>query len=307
VAVGPLILSNEYASAIAPLPLSFREHFLPYLAYLPYTLTLYILLALPMFIVVIKAVTADRQRVRRLAEQITGGAPGSLTDGDEIKLQAESIETRFLDVRERITEITGKYIYMALLLIVYYEIEIGSGLILQLACWTQELTKWSAWVFIIVVLPYFVITCFRVYTGVCSGSQEALRDLASRALELRARDAADSVNRLRIDFASKYTVLSFLQSLAKSGSVAVVVFVLVFGGTYRYLENRGLVDPRRIVQTAIPWPVSPVVLIGADLLDIGPTDAAGGADEEMFDWGPRCSRERPGEDLEWQGQRIVDR
>ncbi len=307
VAPGPLILFNEYASAIAPFPLSFGEHFLPYLSYLPYTFTLYILIALPMFIVVVEAVTADRKRVRDLAERIYGGPPGSLADGDEIKLQAESIETRFLDVREQITKITSKYVYMALLVILYYEIEIGSGLILQLACWAQELTKWSAWVFIIAVLPYFVVTCFRIYTGICSRSQEVLRELANRALELRDRDAADSVNRLRIEFASKYTVLSFLQSLAKSGSVAVVVFVLVFGGTYRYLENRGLIDPRRIVQTAIPWPVSPVVLIGVDLLDIGPSGAAGEADQELFDWGPRCSRERPGEDLEWEGRRIVDR
>ncbi len=307
VALGPILLSNEYASKIAPFPLSFEEHFLPYLGYLPYTFTLYILIVLPMFIVIVEGIVTDQKRVRGLAEPIHKVEPGSLASGEQVALQAESIVKSFLDVREQITRIVGKYTYMALLVIIYYEIEIGGGLILQLACWAQELNKWSAWIFIIVVLPYFAVTSFRMYAAAYDESQDALCNLASRALELLDKDTTDLVNKLRGDFESKYTILSFILSLAKSGSVAVAIFLLVATGTYTYLKNNKLIEPRRIVQTAIPWPVSPVLLAGADLLTLAPPDAAGAQSQQKFDWSPRCWQELPDKSLEWRGKPIVER
>jgi hypothetical protein len=307
VVLGPILLANEYSSAIAPFPLSFEEQYLPYLGYLPYTFALYILIALPMLIVVVEAMVADKARAGSLAEPIRQIDASSLTDGEQVALQAELIEKSFLDVREQMTRIVGKYVYMALLVIIYYEIEIGGGLILQLACWAQELTKWSAWVFIIVVLPYFIITSFKMYTSAYDESQDALHELASRALELQDRAATDLVDKLRSEFESKYTVLSFVLSLAKSGSVAVAVFLIVVAGTYTYLKNSKLIEPRRIVQTAIPWPVSPILLVGADLLSPGPPTDASASGPQGFDWSPRCSRELPGKSLEWRGKPIIDR
>lgn len=436
--LGPRVLFDEYTSAFsaypsAIVPLSFAEHFRPYLAYLPYALTLYILIGLPLLIVVFEEIMADRRKIRRLAEPIWALEPGSvdvqaadeavvrralerkyraelrqlrhnlatrfregelktlsfdlgieyddlpgegradktrelvaclerrdritdligvgrqrrpdipwsdtleatrealatyqgsglerltLSEGEKIALQGELVEASFLKVRVQIARVAGKYIYMALLVIIFFGIEFGSGLISQFTCWAQEVAKWAVWILIIVILPYFVATIFRMYAGVYRSSQDALRDLADRAIELQDEATANSVNEFGGELESKYTVPSFFLSLAKSVSVAVVAFLialaLVATGTYTRLKDRAAVAPgesitwRDVVEAVVPWPVSPVVLVGADLLEDAPSGDVSGAARPVIDWAPRCERHRPApeENLEWRGKRIIDR
>ena len=346
--LGPIILFNEYKSVFAEYisvpPLSYQEYFRPYLAYLPYTATLYILIAFPMLIVIVEGIAADKKRIRELAEPIhvvdpalasieqlvDEAAPkktaerkrylaelrqlrqvlvtrfdkgelntlcfeldidyddlpnegkenrarelivrlghrGCISDlvrigeklrpdipwsgmfetikeasfepyslppewstaasGKRTKLRAEAVEKSFRDVQLQISRIAGKYLYMALLVTIYFGLEIGSGLISQLACWAQELTKGAGWVLIIVILPYFVTTIYQMYTKVYRDSQDTLGALAGHALAIQDEDAADEVDKLREKFASEYTILPFIGSLVKSVFVAVVMFVVVF-------------------------------------------------------------------------------
>jgi hypothetical protein len=304
---GPLMLFDDYNSAIVPFPLSFEEHFRPYLGYLPYSFTLYILIALPMFIVVVEGIVTDNKKIHGLAEQISEIDPKSLTDEKKIKLKAQSIVNFFLDVRVELTRTASKYVWMALLVIIYYEIEIGARLILNLACWAQEITKWCVWIFIIFILPYFIITNYRIYTRTYDNSQDNLNHLADRALELQKADTAGSVNKLRSEFETKYTALSFIMSLVKSGSVAIVVFLLLMNSTYKYLESLEPIERRKSIEIAIPWPVSPLVFAGADLLGVAPSSAVGKTDQKGLDWSQRCLQERPDGSLEWKGKPIKDR
>jgi hypothetical protein len=304
---GPYLLHSESVDAFGPLPLSFQDYFLPYITYMPYSLVIYMMIALPMFIVIAKEIREDRENVRdavQLEEESVD--PGSLGTGEEIELEAVKIEKSILDLRENVVGVIDKYVAMAMLVVIYYGIEIGGGLIFQLACWAQVVGKWAAWLFIIAVLPYFIFTNYAIYTRAHTRKQEDLRALADRALQLGQKEALDTVNGIRGEFQTKYTVSSFVWSL-KSASLAAFAFLAFFAFGRSYVQGLDAAEQRELLVTSVPWPVSPVVQFGADLLGGDPTSPDGSLNVGGIDWGLRCTLERPAGDLEWRGQTIDER
>jgi hypothetical protein len=296
---GPSLLRGDFEAVFGPSLHPFREFTLPYLAYLPYTLTIYLLIALPVLVVVVQGLRDDRQAILGLS------APPPEVDQDEeepIALEAAKIEHRIIGLREEVVRTLDKYLATMAILIIYYGIEVGTRMLAQLACWAQVGAKWAAWVLIIAVMPVFIISTYNIYTHAYHQMQVSLRGLAERALGKSDRDALEAVNDVRGEFQSKYTFISFIWSL-QTASVAVLALIVFASIAQGYVAGLDAAGRRELVDNLLPWPVYVVVDTTVDLL----TGGAVGVPFRGIDWSLTCPADNPPPDLEWRGVPLQER
>jgi hypothetical protein len=299
---GPSLLRGDFEAVFGPSLHPFREYTLPYLAYLPYTLTIYLLIALPVLVVVVQGLRDDRQAILGLSA-IPPEADQARPDEEEpIALEAAKIEHRIIGLREEAVRTLDKYLATVVILIIYYGIEVGTRMLAQLACWAQVGAKWAAWVLIIAVMPVFIISTYSIYTRAYRQMQATLRGLAERALGLGDRDALEAVNDVRGEFQSKYTFISFIWSL-QTASVAVLALIVFVSVGQSYVAGLDAAGRRELVDNLLPWPVYVVVDATVDLLTGGVTGMPFGG----IDWSLTCPADNPPPDLEWRGVPLQER
>jgi hypothetical protein len=283
VSLGPYNMHQVWQEHMGTADLSFREHFLPYLAYLFYTLTMYFMIAIPLMIVIWKSLRYDRARLREGIKQSGETDTGGGGDASQLERDANTAESRFLSVRRDLLEIIDRYVYMAIMLVIYMSFELYS-LNITLACPAQHIQKWAAWVVIFYLLPYLLWRGIRAYTRAYGLSVKTLGRLAKSAEKPDGADALPRISELRESFQSKYTFLSFVWLLRKSGSVAVVVFIALVGLLSKY--NDFLEFNRR----AIPWPVSAAVVF---VHDVSTPGAAEEGQDDRHPLAPDCEESLP--------------
>jgi hypothetical protein len=126
---GPNILRSDFQAVFGPQPFPFREYTLPYLAYLPYTLTMYLLIALPTFVVVVQGLRDDRQSLLELRAPLPEVDLVEMEEGEPIALEAAKIEHSIISLREKAVRVLDKYLAMMAILIIYYGIEVGTRML----------------------------------------------------------------------------------------------------------------------------------------------------------------------------------
>jgi hypothetical protein len=299
---GPNILRSDFEAVFGPAPLPFQEYVLPYLAYLPYTLTIYLLIALPTFVVVVQGLRDDRQSILELRSPLPEADLAGLEEGESIALEVAKIEHAIISLREKVVRILDKYLAMMAVLIIYYGIEVGTRMLAQLACWAQVGAKWAAWVLIIAVMPVFIVGTYNVYTRTYHKMQASLRELADRALRLSDREALETVNDVRGEFQGKYTFISFIWSL-QTASVAVLALIVFFSIGRAYVAGLDTAERRALVDNVLPWPVYVAVDATVDFLSVGAAESTFGG----VDWSLTCPADNPPADLEWRGVPLQER
>ena len=302
VILGPVLLHGDYTSHIEKLDFSFREYMLPYIAYLPYSIMVYLFVGIPLLVVVLSEIIADRRTIQGYFAAARPAALDQAATGVEIRLAAEGIQSSFIGLRETVTKMAAKYFLMAVFVFIFALFFLWGGLIQQLACWAQEIGKAVIWVFMIVVCPYFLVAAGRLYSRTYDSSIRALRDLGSRAHALRDVESEDAINDLRDKFDKSYTFLSFVRSLVTTRNVVVAVAAVLLTVLFKQLENRQLV--RRAIE-AVPWPVSTVLIDAGRLLSFGHKDGQPPTITINW-WRPRCHRTRPDAQEVWRLYPRVD-
>jgi hypothetical protein len=269
--LGPLKLHADYSAHFDSGPLRFRESFLPYLGYMGYSLAVWLLLALPMFTVIVRSITREIHKSRRYVRRME-----FVISNDEGMVGVEATKALVDDVQWHIGSSIGKYLLFSILVAAYLFVELFAGVCSTFACWTQELTKWGGWAFIVALLPAVVIGKAKLYSRVFTGCQNRLHTLRRLAIE---DDNSELAGRLGKDIKElgQATMWSFMKSL-RTHSLAVAFFVAVSIVGYR-IARKAEITPRDFLETTMPWPVSPVVLYCDELL-------SGSA--EAMDWKPRC-------------------
>jgi hypothetical protein len=255
---------KNWQGNMAGAPLSLQEHVLPYLFYMFYSFVLYFMLALPLMLVIWRSLKSDRSKVQEATKRI-GDIGAGVDDAAGLKREANRVESHFLSVRNDLLAIVNRYVFMAILVISYMWIEL-SALIETLACPAQHIQKWAAWIFVIYVLPYFLIHGIRAYMRLCNQSEGTLRRLAASAEKPTGSDALPTISELREKFQSKYTLLSFVWLLRKSGSVAVVLFIAIL----RFIFSQ--IDFLDLNSKAVPWPISAAVVVVYNLTTTAETE-----------------------------------
>jgi hypothetical protein len=299
---GPNLLRSDFQAVFGPQAAPFHEYTLPYLAYLPYTLTSYLLIALPTFVIVVQGLRDDRGSILGLRTPLPEIDLDELDDGEPIALEATKIEHAIISLREKAVRILDKYLAMMAILTIYYGIEVGTRMLAQLTCWAQVGAKWAAWALIIAVLPVFIISTYNIYTHRYDRMLDRLRALAGRALGLNDRAALEAVNDVRGEFQSKYTFISFIWSL-QTASVAVLALIVFFGVGRAYVAGLDSAGRRELVDNLLPWPVYVVVDTTVDFLSVG----AEGSTFTGVDWSLTCPVDNPPADLEWRGVPLQER
>jgi TRAP-type C4-dicarboxylate transport system permease small subunit len=287
--LGPHDMHQVWQKRMGATALNFREHFLPYLASMFYTLTLYFMVAIPLLIVIWESLQSDRARVWSATNQIGKGYAGRDGDPLSLKRSAGTVENRFIGVRNDLRGIIDRYVLMALMVVAYLSYELYS-LNVALACPAQHIQKWAAWVFIFYVLPYFLYRGIQTYRRAYNRSVEILQSLARSAEGQGGGDALLAISDIQSKFQEKYTLSSFFWSLRKSGSVGVVLFAAFVGLIFKYTNF--LEFNRR----AIPWPASAVVLVVHNISARGPADRD---QRNSHPLAPECEESLP-EDHEWE-------
>lgn len=289
VSLGPHNMHQVWQKRMGATDLNFREHFLPHIAYMFYTLTLYFMIAIPLLIVIWESLKSDRARVRRATNQIGEGDAGRGGDPLKLKRSAGTVENRFIGVRSDLRGIIDRYVFMALMVVAYLSYELYS-LNVTLACPAQHIQKWAAWMFIFYVLPYLLYRGIRAYTRAYNRSVEILQGLARSAEEQGGGDALLAISDIRSKFQEKYTLLAFFWSLRKSGSVGVVLFAAFLGLIFKYT------DFLEFNRRAIPWPASAVVVVVHNVSARGPADRDQSNSHPLA---PECEESLP-EDHAWE-------
>ncbi|NIO29205.1 MAG: hypothetical protein GTO29_11705 [Candidatus Latescibacteria bacterium] len=285
--IGPTDMHRVWQENMGDTPFNFREHVLPHLFFMFYTIVQYFMVAIPLLIVIWESLKLDGSKIREATEKI--GDLGVGTDAAaELKRKANAVESRYLSTRKDLLDIVNRYVFMAILVILYMWIEL-SALIITLSCPGQHILKWAAWVFIVFVLPYFIIHGIRAYMRVFNQSRDTLMRLAASAEQPGGSDALPTISEIRGRFQSKYTFLSFVWSLGKSGSAALVLFVAVVKFVFSQVN---FLD---FNSKAVPWPVSAVVVVVYNLTTMDRT--GDGADRHPV--APVCFLELPTEE-EWE-------
>lgn len=272
--LAPLALKNRFESAFAAGPAVERAgdltaYWLPYLLYLPYAIAVYMMLAVPLLLLMVIAIRHDRGKLRDLLARVE--------EEPDVPIEEAviGVRTRIRYVYANLRQVMNRYGWVLLLLAVYYILEYFTPMADTLSCWAQVISSWSAWLFALVIVPYFF---FRTYGRYNRGNRSIRRVLTS----LRRRARSDETEALRLldeteEMVRADSLVGYL-SLFRKASVVVMLAALVTLGVVGAVAQKYLEDPRDAVNRALPVPLDYGALYLFDLF------ADAGSSEERHEY-----------------------
>lgn len=273
IVIGPLQLYHSLPhspeSLLTAPSMLFHQIVRPYLLYFFYSFATYIMIALPMYIGIANTLAIDRSELRTRKARIETEA---VREPDHLGI--ELIEADILSARHAMAGMANRYLAMALLVIVYFAVEIGTPMIQTLACWAQETIKWALWIFLILLLPYFLVESYQLYSSIYERSIESLKRIGAKAEATKNVAVLSTVN-VRIEKLEGRAWLSFAKQLATTMALgAALMLALVSFGVHKFATDPAVREKAaQIALDVCPSPVDVTVLRIAHLLQNGRSPA----------------------------------
>lgn len=264
--LAPLDLQERFGAAFAGGPelaasSDFARFVRPYLLYLPYAVGTYLMLVVPLLLLMLIAIRHDRRKLGDLLARLGVGAGGAgTTEGTALRLRLK-IDYVYGNLRR----VMNRYGWVLLLLAVYYVLEFFTPMFDTLSCMAQVFTSWSAWLFALVIVPYFFLRTYGRFHQGNRAIRRALADLRRRAVGDEDTAGMEQVEKTE-ERVRPESLLGYL-GLFRQTSVVLMAGALVALGIVGtilkpHLEKERI---RETVNRALPVPVDYGALLLFDL------------------------------------------
>lgn len=262
--LAPLDLQQRFTAAFAGGPElaavpAVRRYLLPYLLYLPYAVCTYMLLAVPLLLLMVIAIRHDRRKLSNLLRHVDA------EDGGTTEARALRLRAKIGYVYGNLRRVMNRYGWVLLLLAVYYVIEFFTPMFDTLSCMAQVSTSWGAWLFALVIVPYFFVRTYGRFHRGSRTIRRALADLMRRALADDDKDGVEQVEKTeeQVKPASLFGYLALFRQTTVVLTAGALVALGIVGTILKpHLEKERI---RETVNRALPVPLDYGALLLFDL------------------------------------------